>query len=356
VASFVEAKAAAEAAVAAANAAVAAANAAVAAEEAAQAGLSQLTITDAIGNLIQAAVLGGPAPQTIRDAWQDFLDSCAAALGGLGFDVGKTAANIQAKALAEQAAAVAANMNLTLANLQTTAAASAAAVAPAQANLITAQAALDAADVMILVPGMQDVMDAVFKGLINPGELSISRVISDQDQLNAATDIVEFSGNLADYTIVQMGIWREVTDTVVGRDGRDLVRNVERLRFADQDLVLDPPGNNAVAVGQPTISGAPIVGSTLTASIAGVTDADNVSTGGAVTRPVDWIWQVELDPGTGVFTPIVRVNGAGDDFEVHGESLVLTADEVGLQVRVVGMFQDEALVFERVTSAPVTVN
>ncbi len=94
---------------------------------------------------------------------------------------------------------------------------------------------------------------------------------------------------------------------------------------------------------------------TLTASIAGVTDADNVSSGGAITNPVDWAWESELEPGSNLFSPIVRVDLANDEFAVRGESLELTAAESGLQIRVVGTFQDEALVFEAVTSAPVQV-
>ena len=100
---------------------------------------------------------------------------------------------------------------------------------------------------------------------------------------------------------------------------------------------------------------------TLTASIAGVTDNDNITLDnptGAVIGAVDWTWEAELVEGSNFFTPIRRLgglNGNGDLFEVHGETLVLTAADAGLLVRVVGTFQDEALVFELVTSAPVLV-
>jgi Ca2+-binding RTX toxin-like protein len=371
---FTDAKSAAEAAVLAAQAATAEANAAVAAQEAAQAGLSTLTVTDAIGNLITAAVIDG----SIKSSWQAFLDACSAALGDLGIDVTSTAADRAAQALAAQLAAEAENLGLTVTSLQATAAASAAAVAPAQAALADAQAALDAADAFILVKGMRDIQDAVFKGFINPGELSISRVISDDDPAADATDSALFRGNLADYTIVDntatTGFF-EVTDNRVpggggggngGRnvlDGRDLVRNVERLVFADQTVVLDTVAPiNSVAVGAPTISGdtPPLfeVGETLTASIAGITDADNVTAenpAGDITGPVLWTWQVELDPGTGIFEPIERLLGGGDPFEVNTPTLDLTAAESGLLVRVSAFFQDDEGVFEVATSAPVQI-
>jgi hypothetical protein len=242
--------------------------------------------------------------------------------------------------------------------LEATAQASAAAAVAPQADLAAAQAAFDAADAAagtILVPGMRDVMEAVFGGFINPGELSISRVISDDDPTDADTDVVLFSGNLSDYTIVEGLIFTEITDNL-GSDGRDLVRNVERLVFSDQTLVLVDTGNS-VAEGRPTISGIPAVGMTLTASIAGVTDADN-GNGGAITGVVDFTWESELEPGSNFFQPIERLGGIdlnGDAFEVHGPSFVLTGAEEGLRIRVMARFQDDALVFESVTSAPVQI-
>ena len=86
-----------------------------------------------------------------------------------------------------------------------------------------------------------------------------------------------------------------------GHDGRDLVRNVERLVFDDLTVVLAAgaagaaASNNSVAVGDATVTPAPgILGAILTASLAGVTDADNVSLDnptGAITNFVDLYWQ-----------------------------------------------------------------
>ena len=50
------------------------------------------------------------------------------------------------------------------------------------------------------------------------------------------TDTIVFSGNRADYTIVQDGIRTEVTDNV-GNNGHDIIGHAEILRFADGDLI-----------------------------------------------------------------------------------------------------------------------
>lgn len=54
------------------------------------------------------------------------------------------------------------------------------------------------------------------------------------------SDTVQFSGNRADYTLVQAADGSyTVTDTVAGRDGVDTVRNAEKFQFLDQLLDLD---------------------------------------------------------------------------------------------------------------------
>ena len=378
------ARAAAAAAAAAAADALAAANLALQAAEDAEAAAQlavdnpggQMTVMDSLNNLLATADLVTTPVNTtgsLDAAWQDFLDSCNTALGSMmALDVSlETASDSAAAALAVQVnatAAVAAAAEAEAAAIQATldaaAAASAALAVTAQADLDAAQAAMDAADQMILVPGMQHLMAAVFGGFINPGELAISRVIADNDPSNADTDVVSYAGNFIDYTVAAgPGDFIEITDNRVlplnadgGNEGRDLVRNIERIQFADLAVTIGPE-NNSPAQGAPTVSGVPSVGGTLTASTDGITDADNVSSGGLIpaTTAVDWRWQVELDPGTGVFTPILR-NAGGDDFEASGANFVVSADELGLLVRVVAIFQDEALVFETATSSAVLID
>jgi len=252
-------------------------------------------------------------------------------------------------------------------------------------DIVDGDAALDVGLLVdgTVYPGMQDIAADVFFGLVNPGDIFISRVISDQDATDGDTDAVVFQGNRADYTIesdplgviadVEPDGFVRVTDNRdlppnlpadrLGNDGTDLLRNVERLQFSDQTVVI-PAGvagsagnNNSLAVGSPTISGTPDLGMVLTASIAGVTDADNAT--GAVTGIVDWIWESELEPGSNFFQPIVRLDGIdanGNPVAVQGEILEVTVEELGLRVRVVGIFMDDAGVFETVRSTPVTVS
>jgi len=232
----------------------------------------------------------------------------------------------------------------------------------------------------VLFDGMEELFDPVFGGDLNPGDISISRVISDADPDNLDTDTAVFSGNRIDYSIEEDSRGRgpdrlRVTDLRPlasnlradrpGNDGSDILFNVERLAFADgtEEIPTGIAGsaglNNSLVTGSLTISGTPALDMELTASIDTVMDADNVSSSGTVDAAgVDWTWESELEPGSGFFQPIVRVGGLlgnGDALEVHGQTLLVGANEAGLLVRVAGIFQDEADVFEIVRSAPVLV-
>ena len=82
-------------------------------------------------------------------------------------------------------------------------------------------------------------------------------------------------------------------------EGTDTLRHIERLQFSDQALVLG--GLNHQPDGTLKISDTPTPAEDqlLTVSIAGVTDADNVSPTnptGAITGPVSYFWQGELTP------------------------------------------------------------
>ena len=381
---FVDAGAQAAAAVAAAEAA---ATAAIAAADAAQVAVDgAIQVRDQFGILITTS-----APPAQQAALQDFLNTCSSVVIDLGLQVQATiAADTAAAAVAAKVEAIQAQIDAQQITLEAKAVASAQAANEAQAALVVAEANA-AVDQLILVPSMQDIMDAVFAGWINPGELSISRVIADEDPNNVDIDAAVFSGNLADYTCstsvqpgpvpcsaivspTAPGEYIEVTDLRVPGgggggggggaanlfDGRDLVRNVERLQFADTVVVI-PSGiagsaatANSPATNQPLILGTPAVGNTLTASIGPVSDADNTPPN-PITSTIAWMWEVELDPGTNVFTPISRdLFGNGDLNAVQGETLVVSDAEAGLQIRVVALFQDDAGVFETVISAPVT--
>lgn len=68
-------------------------------------------------------------------------------------------------------------------------------------------------------------------------------------------NIAVFSGNKADYTVSWLGsnLSLRLQDTVAGRDGIDQLINVQILRFADGDVVLDAESNVATSIGAVSI-------------------------------------------------------------------------------------------------------
>ena len=84
-------------------------------------------------------------------------------------------------------------------------------------------------------------------------------------------NVAIFSGNRADYSATWLGsqdLGLTITDKVAGRDGIDTLHNVQILRFADGDVVLDAESNvpnsvGAVAIGQVMSGTLPLAGSGL---------------------------------------------------------------------------------------------
>lgn len=65
-------------------------------------------------------------------------------------------------------------------------------------------------------------------------------------------NVAVFSGNKADYSFTWMGsndLGLTITDSVIGRDGTDQVRNAQILRFSDGDVLLDAESNVGVRSG-----------------------------------------------------------------------------------------------------------
>src|SRR5262245_20198559 len=162
--------------------------------------------------------------------------------------------------------------------------------------------------------------------------------------------------------LVSGGVVPEPLDPVEGMgpknifDATDRLTHIERLQFSDRSIDL-VPGLDAAAVGLLTIDNtAPVEGQTLTVSAAGITDADNVSATnrtGAVTGPISYYWQAEAKPGTGVFEDLQVRNGFGVETPL-GPSFTIPNDPhlVGLNVRVMGVFEDAHGVQEMVFSDP----
>ncbi len=229
---------------------------------------------------------------------------------------------------------------------------------------------------------MTELQADVFAGNINPGQLVIVREIlapttpgPDFDTAVFANALFDPATGLANYEIRVNGVLQDlgagpigtpftivagdlvtVTDVSVRAvDGTDTLRNIERLQFADQALVIS--GVNAAPVGQPTISGIVQEDQILTVSIALVTDADNVTLAnptGAITGAVTFYWQVEARAGSGVFEDIINATGLGD-VHVTGVNFTPTDAESGLRLRVRAVYQDGNGVIEQVFSEPTDI-
>ncbi|MDH1263226.1 peroxidase family protein [Pseudomonas sp. GD03944] len=195
------------------------------------------------------------------------------------------------------------------------------------------------------VNSIAELVPYMLSGEIKPQQLSIVREVITG---SAAYDTAIYSDVRDNYTIQTNGAGvTTVTHLNGGADGIDRLINVERLQFADEAVVL--VGGNSGPVGQLVISGDAEIGSLLTASIAGVTDADNV--GGVITGPVAYTWQVERVAGSGIFEDIVT-EGGDKPASAVGNSLRVTADLDGLALRVRAIYKDADGTLENVFSQP----
>ncbi|WP_309679243.1 peroxidase family protein, partial [Polaromonas sp.] len=197
------------------------------------------------------------------------------------------------------------------------------------------------------VNSLKDLVPRMLSGEINPSQLVAVREVLTAAGPNFDTAV--FSGNLADYSVVTnatSGVTTVTHQAGAGIDGTDRLTNIERLQFADGVVVLS--GTNNGPAGLLTISDTtPTAFQTLTASAAGVTDADNTATAGAITGPISYYWQFEAVPGSGAFQDIV--GGAG--LPVSGPTFMVTPDLAGLNLRVRAVYQDANGVLETVFSA-----
>ncbi|MDM0019124.1 peroxidase family protein [Variovorax saccharolyticus] len=209
--------------------------------------------------------------------------------------------------------------------------------------------------VITSVDSMKDLVPYMLSGEINPSQLSIVREIRMSDTPDF--DTVSFSGPLANYSVFTGIDGVTTVSDNVGTDGTDTLRNVERLQFGDQSVVLAPLGLNAEPTGSLTIdfSGddlVPSVNEVLTVSALGIGDTDNAG-GNIGSRPVSYIWQYQPDPvnGAGIFRDIVSLGG-DRPATADGTSFRVTPDLDGLVLRVRAVYKDDHGVLENVYSAP----
>jgi Ca2+-binding RTX toxin-like protein len=215
---------------------------------------------------------------------------------------------------------------------------------------------------------MSELVEDVFSGAINPGQLQIVREIRNGDG-SFNFDTAVFSGRRAEYDVEGFQAIGGVeaadlngdgyitvthldpgdpTGATIGVDGIDRIARIERMQFSDQSVVL-VQGLNAEPTGLVTINDTtPEVGTVITASMAGVTDGDNP--GGVITGPIAYFWQIDLR-GLGVFEDIIIATGVGEE-RVTGPNLTVTPDLAGFALRVRAVYQDAHGVIETVFSAP----
>lgn len=136
-------------------------------------------------------------------------------------------------------------------------------------------------------------------------------------------NVAVFSGNKADYTVTWTGdaLGMRLSDSVVGRDGIDQLGNVQILRFADGDVVLDAESN------MPTAIGAVSIGQALVGSLPGTNTVSDV----------DYFQQkftADISTNTALRISIQGVNNTASSgfiyvqFYAQGSSDVLTFKEL----------------------------
>ncbi|MDF9898596.1 UNVERIFIED_ORG: Ca2+-binding RTX toxin-like protein [Pseudomonas reinekei] len=218
---------------------------------------------------------------------------------------------------------------------------------------------------------MVDMIPLMLDGTINPGQLkAVREILPGTSTGGAAFDTAIYSGLQDEYTVTvddrgTVDLADDVytvTDSVAGRDGTDTLLHIERLQFADNQQVL-VPGLNAQPTGSPTITdgngGAIVVGDTLTVSVAGLRDADNITAGnplGLINSSVSYYWQFEATPGSGIFEDIILLPAGDLAFQsADGTSFKVSPDLAGLSLRVKAIYQDAHGTTEMMFSQPTSV-
>ena len=230
-----------------------------------------------------------------------------------------------------------------------------------------------------LVSRLAEIQQQLFSRDILPSQLSIWRGIKNSSSASDV-DVVQFSGNRADYTIegynAATGVaadldtdgWVSITDNRVNlTDGVDRVKAVERALFSDGSIKIAQHANR-MAEGRVSLSvdGSPAVDGTVTGAVGQVLVASSevlrdweersaANPLSAVTAPMEYTWQVETLPGSGVFRDIQTAFNV-TIAPLRGPSMTVTAAEAGLAIRVMGRFTDAAGAIETVFSNVSSVN
>ncbi|MBG0839077.1 peroxidase family protein [Ectopseudomonas toyotomiensis] len=184
---------------------------------------------------------------------------------------------------------------------------------------ISVRSKLDPSIELFSVDSMKEIQAQMFSGEINPSQLHIVREILDGNQ-EGDIDTAVFSGAFANYELVETfdGTGSYLVVDNVGTDGTDLIRNIERLQFADQVVwLIDRPAEGSVSISNM----APAEDEML---LAAATVSDPNGTEFAV---LSYAWQALV---AGEWVQV----GTGQSFQ-PGDA------QVGLALRVVVSFNDD---------------
>ncbi|MGK4359594.1 peroxidase family protein [Ectopseudomonas chengduensis] len=184
---------------------------------------------------------------------------------------------------------------------------------------ISVRSKLDPSIELFSVDSMKDIQARMFTGEINPSQLHIVCEILDGNQ-DGDIDTAVFSGAFANYEMIETfdGTGSYLVVDNVGTDGTDLIRNIERLQFADQVVwLIDRPAEGSVSISNM----APAEDDML---LAAATVSDPNGTEFAV---LSYAWQALV---AGEWVQV----GTGQSFQ-PGDA------QVGLPLRVVVSFNDD---------------
>ncbi|MBV1796392.1 calcium-binding protein [Siccirubricoccus sp. G192] len=179
---------------------------------------------------------------------------------------------------------------------------------------------------------LSELQARIFSREINPGQLVIVREILDGGE-EGDIDTAVFSDLRVNYDVIKNsdGSVTIVHARGTQADGTDTLRNIEMMRFADGDFVLNRPVSGSASID----IAAPTKGQALTALTAGIIDLD-----GLVDVAFTYQWQA--------FDNAAWVDIAG----ATGASFMPGQAQIGQQLRVAITFVDNGGMTERVISAP----
>jgi Ca2+-binding RTX toxin-like protein len=245
-------------------------------------------------------------------------------------------------------------------------------------------------DPVYFVNGMGEIQEKLFSGELKVADLEIVRSIKETG-VATDVDVAQYSARRADYLVegldnmavggplagssgfaadmdgdgfvsvrhierdpvtgdIVLGGPDPLDDNAGGLDGTDRLKNIERLLFSDITIKANDHANS-IATGKVNIS--ELTPGVLTASLTGATGGDVADVDGFDAASVSFIWQVELQPGSGVWTNLNRITA--DEFSpVTGPTFTPTGAEVGLNVRAIARFKDNAGAVETVVSDPIS--